>query len=40
MVNSKDPGKSNHKKADITILTSDKIDFRTRTITRDKGDIL
>lgn len=33
-------GESNHKKAEVTILTSEKIDFKTRTITRDKGDIL
>ena len=31
------PGKWNQKKAGIAIVISDKIDFKTKTLTRDKG---
>lgn len=31
---------SNHKKARVAISVSGKIDFKTRTITRDKEEIL
>ena len=30
----------NEKKAGLAILTSDKIDFKTKTVTRDKEDII
>lgn len=34
------PTNSLHKKVAVAIFISDKVEYKTRSITRDKGDIL
>ena len=34
------PGKGNQKKIGVAILISNKIDFKTKTINRDKDDLI